>query len=71
MSNCVNDLFDYDLVKKCCRCGIISLKSNFYKNKTKRDGLQLPCISCRKEYYLDNRNQLIDNQKFYNNRNHT
>ena len=38
MSNSIKDLFDYDLVKKCSKCGIISLKSNFHKNKTKSDG---------------------------------
>ena len=38
MSNCIKDLYDYDLVKKCCRCKNILLKSNFNKNKTRRDG---------------------------------
>ena len=32
MSNCIKELYDYDLVKKCGKCGIISLKSNFYEN---------------------------------------
>ena len=55
MSNCFKDLFDYVLVKKCFRCGIISLKSNFYKNKTKSDGFATECLSCRKQYYNENR----------------
>ena len=29
MSTCIEDLYDYDLVKKCCRCNMICLKSNF------------------------------------------
>ena len=29
MSNCIKDLYDYDLVKKCCRCKNNLLKSNF------------------------------------------
>ena len=32
MSNCIEDLYDYNLVKKCCRCKNFLLKSNFYKN---------------------------------------
>ena len=34
MSNCIKELYDYDLVKKCSKCGILSLKNNFYKNTT-------------------------------------
>ena len=30
MSSCIKDLKDYDLNKKCSKCGIISLKSNFH-----------------------------------------
>ena len=55
MSNCIKDLYDYDLVKKCCRCKLICLKSNFLKNKNMSDGLQPHCISCRKQYYSENR----------------
>ena len=58
MSNCIKDLFDYDLVKKCCRCKLIGLKSNFYKSKNMSDGLHPQCISCSKEYYNDNRDRV-------------
>ena len=37
MSNCIKDLYDYDLVKKCLKCGTISLKSNFQKNKNRKE----------------------------------
>ena len=29
MSNCVKNLYDYDVIKKCCRCKNVLLKSNF------------------------------------------
>ena len=37
-----------DLMKRCSRCGVISLKSNFHKNKTKIDGLTQRSKLCRK-----------------------
>ena len=66
MSNCIKDLYDCDLVKKCSKCGIISLKSNFHKNKTKSDGLQSYCLCCRTQYYNENRDRLRNYQKKYN-----
>ena len=80
MSNCIKDLYDYDLVKKCSKFGIISLKSNFHKNKNMKDGLQPSCVPCvkqiqkqyynenpdkRRKYYLENRDRLLNKQKFY------
>ena len=50
MSSCIKDVYDYNLVKKCCRCKNILLKSNFNKNKTKKDGLQSFCIICFEQY---------------------
>ena len=38
MSNSIKEIYDYDLVKKSCRCKPICLKSNFYKNKNMSDG---------------------------------
>ena len=32
MTGCIEDLYDCDLVKKCSKCGNVSLKSNFYKD---------------------------------------
>ena len=37
-------------MKRCSRCGIISLKSNFHKNKTKNDALTQHCKLFRKGY---------------------
>ena len=36
MSGCIKDLYNYELVKKCSKCEIISLKSNFCKDITKK-----------------------------------
>ena len=48
MSNCIKDLYDYELVEKCCRCEIISLKPNFHKNKLTKDGCRSACKNCEK-----------------------
>ena len=82
MSNCIKELYDYDLVKKCSKCGIISLKSNFHKNKLTKSGVRSECIICRrkyhienhersKKYYSENRNRINNNQKLYNKQNRT
>ena len=69
MSNCIKDLYDYDLIKKCCRCGIISLKSNFHKNKKSKDGLTSHCKVCKNEYnrnyYNKNRDSELERRKKY------
>ena len=65
MSNCIKDLFDYSLVKKCSKCGIISLKSNFYKDKSRQDGLHPYCISCKKEYFQQNKEKINEYKKQY------
>ena len=49
MNNCIKDLFDYDLDKKCCRCKNTLLKSNFHKNINRKDGLQSRCKFCVNE----------------------
>ena len=54
MSNCIKDLYDYDLIKKCCRCKN-NLKSHFYKSKNMTDGLHPQCIFCSNIYHNENR----------------
>ena len=39
-----------EILKKCCRCQIILLKSNFNKDNERRDGVQSICIICFKDY---------------------
>ena len=69
MSNCIKDLYDYNLIKKCCRCKMICLKSNFHKNKNMSDGLHPRCMFCSKKYYNENRDRLVSNQRLYDQQN--
>ena len=69
MSNCFKDLYEYGLIKKCRLCKNISLKSNFNKSKTKKDGYRSECRSCCREYYYDNIDQLLNNMKKDNKQN--
>ena len=69
MSNCIKDLYDYNLVKKCLKCGNISLKSNFHKDKNRENDFQLHCICCRTQYYNENRDRLLNKQNFYDKEN--
>ena len=58
MSNCINELYDYELVKKCCSCGNVKLKSIFYKIIKKKDGVNSMRKFCMKNYikeYMKNR----------------
>ena len=61
MSTCIKDLFDYELVKKCSKCGIVKLKSNFHKRSKSSDGLQPQCKNCilqkQKQYDIENRDK--------------
>ena len=65
MSNCNKDLYGYDLIKKCLKCGNSSLKSNFHKEKNGKNGLQPYCICCRTQYYNENCDQIIEYKKKY------
>ena len=71
MSNCIKDLYDYDLFKKCKRCKKILLKSNFHKDNTRIDALYHQCNVCRKDYYLDKQDRIkqyyLNNQDRLNN----
>ena len=41
-------------LKTCSSCGNNSLKSNFHKDRKRKDGLRPQCIDCRKKFYLKN-----------------
>ena len=55
MSSCIKELYDYDLVNKCSKCEILSLKSNFHKDENRQDGLKLHFICRKNQYYKENR----------------
>ena len=61
MSNCIKDLYDYNLIKKCSKCGIVKLESNFHKNKKSSDGLNKHCKNCvlqkQKQYDIGKRDK--------------
>ena len=58
MSNSIEELYEYDLVKKCCRCKDILLKSNFHKKTSSKDGLDPRYNPCLEKYYLDDRDRV-------------
>ena len=74
MSICIKDSYDYELVKKCCRCGIVKLKSNFQKRSKSSDGLQSQCQSCvyqkQRIYDSENRERIVKRNKDYRLKHH-
>jgi len=52
-------------MKVCTKCKIEKNKSEFSKYKNKKDGLQLYCKKCEKEYKINNKNK-ISEIKFQN-----
>ena len=69
MSNCIKDLYDYELVKKCCKCGIVKVKINFHKRFKFSDGFHPQCNFWMKECYVANKNRILNKWKFYNKEN--
>ena len=65
----MDDLYDYDLVRKCRVCKNILLKSNFHKNTKSKDGLQSQCKFCvndyNKNYNNKNRDSKLERCKKY------
>ena len=60
-----------DELKKCSKCKTISLKSNFNKDRTRRDGYRSECRFCvteyNKNYYNINRDLELERCKKYKN----
>ena len=63
MSSCIKDLFEYDLVKICCKCEKICLKNKFYGNNKTREEYKLQWLSCGRNFDYENRERMIINQK--------
>ena len=53
------------MTKKCSKCKQFKLKSDFYKNKKTKDGLQSYCIDCNKEYLKNYMNEKYKDPQFY------
>ena len=52
-------------VKKCSKCKLFFSKSKFHKDRTTRDGYRPSCQICTNQYYYDNRNRLLNDNKIY------
>ena len=52
-------------MKRCSKCKTISLKCNFNKDVSTRDGLNPICKVCRLRYYNEKRGQKLQYQKLY------
>ena len=74
MSNCIKELHDYDLIKKCSKCGIEKLKSNFHKRLKSSDGLFSQWKSCviqkQRIYDSENREKFIKRNKDFRLKHH-
>lgn len=59
--------------KECSKCKRTLPLNEFYKNKSKKDGLSYYCKDChgkiRKEYYLKNRKKILEQMKEYREKN--
>ena len=59
MSTRIQDLYHYEIVKKCSKGGISSLKNIFHKQLASEDDLVSQCSSCviqnEKEHDYENR----------------
>ena len=58
-----------DELKRCSKCKTISLKCNFNKDVSTRDGLNPICKVCRLGYYNEKREQKLQYQKLYTKQN--
>jgi len=52
-------------VKKCTKCGLIKLVSEFNKDRHGKNGIHAQCIVCCKKYRKENRAELLKRQKEY------
>lgn len=50
-------------MKKCTKCGEEKEESEFYKEKSRKDGLQLHCKFCNKEYTVKNKEKIKEYKK--------
>jgi hypothetical protein len=48
-----------EVFRKCSQCKIEYPTINFHKNKSTKDGYHLLCKTCKKDYYLKNKDKLF------------
>ena len=51
--------------KICSKCRLICSKNNFHKSSSSKDGLKAHCKSCRRQYYDENRDHILNYHKNY------
>ena len=51
--------------KKCTKCGKVKSVNEFNKRKKSKDGLRHECNQCRRQYQIDNREQISEYRKIY------
>jgi hypothetical protein len=52
-------------MKQCTKCLEVKEISEFNKHKSMKDGLQYSCKACKKQYYLDKSEAILQKQKQY------
>ena len=52
-------------MKACSKCKTEKDQSEFSKNRSKKDGLQDSCKTCKVEQYQDNRTEILEKQRGY------
>ena len=54
-----------DHVRKRSKCKMISSKSTFFKDITRKDGYRPSCKICCQRYYYNNQNRILNDHKRY------
>lgn len=52
-------------VKRCPQCGETKSADGFYRDRSKRDGLDTQCKECRRAYYEDHREEKLASNRAY------
>jgi len=55
--------------KKCSTCGEEKPLDEYYKDKSRKDGLAGRCKLCKKQYYQENKERILEQKKQYNQEN--
>ena len=61
---------DEEPLKKCAKCGKLKPISEFHKNKDGKYGVGSRCKECKNEYYENNKEKILEQQKEYRENNY-